>query len=182
MRKMEPDELDYEEEESPYRKYWVGAGAIVLLLLLVSYLLLAPVQHVVEGQLSSQSIRGQILRLADKEIIFLGNTTDVLPLIYQENQFDKLQETALCLMGDHKDSVYVVKDIFYPEIIDQSFDSVRFTSCPQDTIIMLHTHPFKSCKVSQTDIETYNKVSSYNPDVLMVVMCEENRYTVYGGI
>lgn len=176
---MEPD--DFEEEENPYRKYFIGVGAIFLLLLFISYLLFAPVQHVIEGQLSSQSIQGAVLQLSDMQIVFTGNTSTVLPLIYEENQFDKLQETAICLEGEHKENTYVVSGIFYPEIIDQSFDHVSFTSCPSDTIVMLHTHPYKNCKVSETDIATYKKVSQYNPDVLMVVMCEENRYTVYGG-
>jgi len=57
---------------------------------------------------------------------------------------------------------------------------VALVPCSAETKIMLHSHPYKSCVASDTDINTLAKTKKSNPDFLMVIMCEPARFSVYG--
>ena len=61
----------------------------------------------------------------------------------------------------------------------QTYTEVSFKACPDDTLIMLHTHPFKHCEASRTDLNTLRKQKRVNENLLMIVMCEDNRYVIY---
>jgi len=115
------------------------------------------------------------------DYIFENNTQIILEQIYTQEQEQNLVETSVCLSGYTQDnnSKYYISSLFYPEIYEQSFNHVNFESCPNDTLIMLHTHPYKRCLASKTDIKTLNNVKKNSPNTIMIVMCENNKFSVY---
>lgn len=172
--------LDEDLEEEPRRKsWWYIFGIVLVAIFLASYLTIAPVQHVIRGQLTSNSVQDSSLSLRDISILFMNDTDDILSLIYSTEQEGRSVETSVCLLGEKKDDTYFIDEIYYPQIISQFYNHVSFTACPQETLIMLHTHPYKQCIASDTDINTFENRKERNEDLLMLVMCEENRYAVY---
>ena len=92
-------------------------------------------------------------------------------------------EFSVCLIGSFFKNTYYIQELYYPEIIQQAFDHVRFKSCPnnsiKNTIIVLHTHPYKNCIFSEQDINSYEQNKQSYPDIMIALMCENNRFTFY---
>ncbi len=174
-------ELEEEEiDESKSKKIIVMVIGIFMILLILSWgFMRYPINNIIEGQLRSTAIEGDRIILKELSIIFLNNTEHILSEMYSSEQETKLVETSTCLLGFKQDSRYYVESIYYPKIHDQSFRHVSFSSCPRETLVMLHTHPFKHCLASETDIETLEKAQKSNEKLLMIVMCEPNRYSIY---
>ncbi|MFW6378861.1 MAG: hypothetical protein ACOCZV_02465 [Nanoarchaeota archaeon] len=187
----------YEEAEEEVRKEDAGekrpprfttqrmlfAGlALVFLSIFLIYAFVGPVQHQIIGQLNSDTLEGNVLSLKGMTVVFENETDGFLSTLYRTEQLDRLVETSACLKGTITDNAttYRVKDIFYPEIIEQSQRHVRFRSCPRDTIIMLHTHPRTRCMASKTDLDTLStRQDAIDEDILMLIMCEDNTYSLY---
>ena len=101
--------------------------------------------------------------------------------LYYANQ---AHEFCVCLQVEFDENLflkdkYLVTNLYVPVIYEQSYSHVRFESCSSDTLIMLHTHPYKSCLASNTDLETLEKSQLGNPNLVMLVMCEPGRFSVY---
>ncbi len=174
------DSFDVNLDDEPRRpRYlWIVVG-IFLLFLMTSYFIFAPIAHVVRGQIVSNPLQDSTLFVGEYALHFLNSTSSLLESIYVENQELALVETSVCLQGYVQNKSYFITEIFYPQIYEQTFTHVSFESCPQSTLIMLHTHPFKRCIASDTDKDTYAKKKSINDDLLMLVMCEEQRFSLY---
>jgi hypothetical protein len=169
-----------EEEEPKSRKILLIVIGIFLIILILSWTFLSyPVGKILQGQARSTKINNNTLELKDFKIVFLNNTEKVLSDIYNNEQEKKLIESSVCLLGNKRDQDYVITSIYYPEIYEQSFMHVTFSSCPIDTLIMLHTHPYKHCLASDTDLDTLGNAKNRNSDVIMIVMCESERYSIY---
>ncbi len=156
--------------------------ALVFLSIFLIYAFVGPVQHQIIGQLNSDTLEGDVLSLKGVTVVFENETDRFLSTLYKTEQLDRLVETSACLKGTVTDNttIYRVRDIFYPEIIEQSQHHVRFKSCPRDTIIMLHTHPRTRCMASETDLDTLStKQDVIDEDILMLIMCEDNMYSLY---
>jgi len=179
MQKSEPYNLE-EIEEPKSKKVIIMILAIFLIILILSWgIIRYPINTIIEGQLKAESIKENQIILKELTILFENNTQTILSQIYNTEQEGKLVETSVCLLGNKYGNEYHIKSIFYPEITEQTFRHVSFKSCPQNTLIMLHTHPFKHCLASETDITTLETVKKYNQDIVMIVMCEENKYSIY---
>ncbi len=162
-----------EEKSSSNVSFFV---ALILLLLTVPYFLLGPeVFSVIEGKTQST--------LVTKEVIYKNQT-----IRFDENVLLQLKtmyftqssfEFAACLQGTFKKNEYEITNIFLPRMYVQAFEHVLFQSCPQDSIGMLHSHPYKHCVFSEQDNLTYRAAAQKNKDILMIVMCEENRFGFY---
>ncbi|MFP4118510.1 MAG: hypothetical protein ACLFTH_00470 [Candidatus Woesearchaeota archaeon] len=190
LRKLREAEEEIRKEDAGEKKpprwtterlLWVGLGGVFLIIFLV-YAILGPVQYQVIGRLNSQEMLADRLELKGVTVFFENDTQDFLGSLYKDEQLSRLVETSACLKGvvENNNTEYYVKDIFYPEILEQSQHHVRFESCPRDTIIMLHTHPRTRCAASQTDIDTLkHRQKSGHEELLMLIMCEDNRYALY---
>ena len=167
-------------QESKSKKILIIIIGLFMILLILSWgFMRYPLDNIIEGQLRSKSIEQDKIILKELTIIFLNNTEHLLSEIYTSEQEINLVETSTCLLGFKQENNYYVESIYYPEIHDQSFRHVSFSSCPTDTLIMLHTHPFKHCLASETDTETLKKAQKTNENLLMIIMCEPNRYSIY---
>ena len=88
-------------------------------------------------------------------------------------------ETSMCLKGT-KGHNYFISEIYEPDIIEQSYNHVSFRPCSEDTIIVLHTHPYKRCIASKQDLKMLGDLRERNEDALIMIMCEPTRFAIYG--
>jgi hypothetical protein len=169
-----------EQKDSTLKRIIIVIIGVFLIFLILSFTFLRyPIGEILQGQAESKSIIDNKLVLKEFTIIFENNTENVLSAVYNNEQETKLVETSVCLKGIKLEKDYIINSIYYPKIHEQTFMHVEFSSCPIDTLIMLHTHPYKHCLASNTDLNTLNKAQKSNSDVIMIVMCEQERYNIY---
>lgn len=166
------------EKPSKLGKILTVLMGVFLLFLFTSYFLLgSSLFPILESIFESREAENNIIKIdQNTSILFEENTYSDLQNIYFE---DVSKEFAVCLFGDQKSNIYSIKKIFIPEIIEQSFNHVRFKSCPQETIILLHSHPYRRCIASEQDLITLDNLKNNNNQSLIVIMCEPNRFSIY---
>ena len=165
-------------EESKFKKILIFITTIFILFLIGSYFLLSYPLYPIIGSLSeSKIIKNNTIELDGFSIVFTNNTYEKLKESYLQNQ---KVEISMCLKGI-KNKDYIITSIYQPEIIEQSFNHVIFKQCSVDSLIMLHSHPFKRCIASYQDIKTLKDRRKINQDTLMLIMCEADRFTVYAN-
>ena len=171
---------DLEEgKPSPIKKILVLVGIVVVLAIFIVYAILGPAIQHIEGRMHSDLIQNGEITVGDFTVYFQGETSSVLAQAFQQNQIEEGQEMSVCLGGHHEGKIYSLTSLFYPKILQQSLTHVEFESCPSHTLVMLHSHPFGDCLASETDINTLKKVHRSNPDILMIIMCGDNRFALY---
>jgi len=164
--------------ESKLKRLAVILGGIFLILLMLSFVVVTfPVGDIIKGILQSAPLQENKLNLGELEIIFTDDALSRLQDIYFAEQ---KVEFSTCLSGTKAGSQYFINSLYVPIMMEQTFNHVRFERCTEETLIMLHSHPYKSCVASETDIKTLNEMKRRNPDILMVIMCEPERFSVYG--
>jgi hypothetical protein len=171
---MPPTEL-----EPKWKSYAIRITAIVLLLLVLSYFL------VISG--AYEQIMGLFTtKTENKGIITAGNVTlEIQPEVLKKLQDAFLQhqdrEIKACLTGtyDSTKKYYTISEIKFPGIVSADVVHITTDECPSDTLVDLHSHPVNYCTASDTDIKTYTMSKNSNPNLLMVVMCNTNRFSVY---
>ncbi len=172
------EEIKIEEiKESKLKKFFIIIIGAFLILLIVSYLIISyPTFNIIRGQLESYPIKDNKILVENITIILDKNVFDNLQEIYFDEQ---KVEFSVCLLGQKNENEYYINYLYKPITYDQKFDSVRFEPCSENTLIMLHSHPYKSCLASGTDLENLEKNKKINKNLLMVVMCQPDRFAVY---
>jgi proteasome lid subunit RPN8/RPN11 len=174
-------EPEIEEESKVFRvikKIILFIISIFLLFLILSYLLPFNLLSIIPSQLNSYEINNDEITLKNNDlIIFENDTYDELLEFYNNNQ---QHEFKACLVGNKEDKLYKIEKIEIPVILSQDFSSVRAIPCTKETIISLHSHPFKSCYFSVHDINSYRLVKNINGEALIGIMCEPARFNFYG--
>ncbi|GEM_PF-917154 len=168
------DTLAREEQKNSIKTSFLIAA--LLLLLTIPYFLLGPqVFSIIEGKTQST--------IVSKEITYKNWTVQFdEPILLELKTMYLTQssfEFAACLQGTFDEEKYHFTTIYLPQIYTQAFEHVLFQSCPSNAIAMLHSHPYKHCIFSEQDIETYRRSKQANKNILMIVMCEENRFGFY---
>jgi len=175
--KTKEEIVEIEEEESIYKKILIIVTGVFLVLLVLSFIFVNfPIVDVIEGFFESKPVQGNVISLDNFSISLENGTYGILNDTYFKNQKN---EISACLLGYKEGNVYHITSLYRPEIYSQTFSSVSFKECSNETLIILHTHPYKQCIASEADIVLLNKTKNLNPDVLMVVMCESGRFSVY---
>ena len=166
------------EKPSKLSKIITALVGIFLLILFTSYFLLgSSLFPILESIFESKEAKDNMIKIdKNTSIIFEGDTYSDLQNIYFE---DVSKEFAVCLFGEKKSGIYSITEIFIPEIIEQSFNHVRFKSCPKETIVLLHSHPYRKCIASEQDLITLENIKQNNNQSLIVIMCEPNRFSIY---
>lgn len=170
-----------EEKESTIppiiKKAFLLCIGIFLVLLMVSYIFVTfPIGDIIQGKTQSTLLQGNMLILPEFSIIFQNDTAEELESLYLQEQ---REEFSVCLRGSYRNNLYTIASFYQPTTYRRTFSHVTFESCNAETVIMLHSHPYKRCTASQTDLETLRKSQAENPEMLMVVMCEPKRLAVY---
>lgn len=174
---IEPEDEGKEEQPSFLKKIGLFAVGILLILFIISFVFVSyPIGDILRGQAESTLLQDHHLRAGDITIFFSEDTAQHLEQLYLQEQ---KAEFSFCLSGEKEGETYSISSLYQPRIFAQAFNHVSFEPCSPDTLIMLHSHPYKSCLASETDLETLRKTQERNPDILMVVMCESKRFSVY---
>jgi len=173
-------EIESEPEQHVKRhKFWLGLSGIFLILLIVSFVIAGfPVGGIIRGQVLSNPLSNDVIKLENgRSIVFTSSAAEELRNKYNQEEG---KEFSVCLSGEIIGEDYHIGSIFQPEMYQRAYDHVTFASCPLNTSIMLHSHPYKSCLASDIDLDTLAENKKSNPKLLMVVMCEPERFSVYG--
>jgi len=170
----------HNEANRIHMKFVVFFVALFMVVLFSSFAVLAPVNSFVEGHLRSSVLDNNVVSFGDYSLYFTKNVSSLLSSLYVQNQLVNGVESAVCLNGEYLGSDnYIINGISYPKIYEQTRTHVVFTPCPDDTVVMLHTHPYKSCLASDVDLVTLDNAQKSNEHLLMIIMCESMRYSVY---
>ncbi len=171
------EENQIEERDSIWRKIIIMFIAIALLFLITSYILLGyPIFPILESISESKLAENKTIVLEEFSIMFTEDTYNDLQEYYNK---DLSVEMVVCLKGEISRD-YTINEVYQPDITEQTFNHVTFKTCSEDTIILLHSHPFRRCIASQQDLITLNSSKEKNPHSLMIIMCESDRFSVYG--
>ena len=157
------------------RKITTTIIAASLIFIILSYLYLgAPVYSYILGLAGSSKINNNEITFKNSITVEFNEET----LAFLQELYNPLgDERAVCLRGEIKNNTYFVEEYYKPIIFDRAWNYVSHTPCDLDTIIMLHTHPFKRCEPSRTDRETHRRTKQSNPNILMMVMCGSERFS-----
>ena len=165
-----------EPKPSPWKNVAViGIGFLLILFILSLVFVDYPISTIIRGQLESNPLERNAIVVENFSIIFDTLTRDQLLDIYHKEQ---QVEFSVCLLGYKEGNDYFIDHLYLPKQT-ATFSHVSFEPCREDTLIMLHSHPYKSCLASETDLKTLQKSQDTNPELLMVVMCEPSRFSVY---
>ena len=165
-----------EKPDSKVKRLIITIMSIFLVVLMLSYIVVSyPISDIIRGQLESNPLQDNKIILQDFTIHLENKTYQQLRTIYHQEQ---KKEFSVCLLGKKEENKYFITSLYFPKQ-EGVFNQVHFEPCSSDTLIMLHSHPYKSCLASKTDLETLRKSQEKNQELLMVVMCEPDRFSVY---
>ncbi|PLW80542.1 hypothetical protein C0585_02020 [Candidatus Woesearchaeota archaeon] len=166
------EEEDYKEKKI---RFWIPIMGIILVLLAFTFLLpLDRIGSIVE----SKKIDSSYLIDLDngKKILFDQEIYEVL----RDNFISSNTEFKVCLKGEKTGSTYHVEDLYYPRIIEATYNHVTSEFCDRDTLISMHSHPSTFCIFSRQDIYSYTLLSKLNPDSFIGLICDIDRFNFYG--
>ena len=170
------ESFDEPEEDSRLKKIFIFLMGTLLTLLMLSYVFVTfPIDNILASKIESTPLIDNILEIEELKIIFEDNTYETLKELYIEEQ---TVEFSACLQGEIIDNNYIINSLYQPTMFEQSLRHVRFEPC-KETLIILHTHPYKSCLASQTDINTLKETQKQNQETIMLIMCEPDRFSIY---
>ena len=164
-----------EYEEPKWKKPLLAVIGIVCITLLLTWTITStPLAGIVSSLHLGEELEEKVT-YNNLTITFLDDTKNMLVEKYDEDG----KEYAACLEGTVDGTEYSITNVYFPEITQRSFGHVRFNACNEETIVMLHSHPFGHCSASLTDRNTLRKMQVSNPSRLMMVQCEPTRISVY---
>ena len=177
MEKEPEQEIEEIPQSKIKRVYIFILGLILVILISTYYISFYGVDEVLSGFIQSSKIDKNLsLEFKDKNIVFTKDVYNDLQKLYNEN----LElEFKVCLKGEIRENDYFIDELIVPEIYSQEYNKVISEPCDKDTLIDLHSHPFRRCLASFQDILNIRKLKSVNEDILLAVMCEEDRFYLY---
>lgn len=177
MEDYKEDNIEY-IPQSKIKKYLVIILALILIFLISTYyIVFYSSDEILSGLIQSYKIDDKLtLNFKDKKIIFSKDAYDKLNKIYDEN---KELEFKACLKGDVENNIYDINNIVVPKTFSQKYNEVISERCDNETLIDMHSHPFRRCLASFQDIINFRKLKITNENVLLAVMCEKDRFYLY---
>lgn len=168
------------------KKTYLWLVGIIAVILMLSYLFVTfPLADIIIGRVDSQLLSHTTLKTKDVIIEFEPLILQQLQSYYLTNQ---QTEFSMCMGGRVEGRIegagvgntnYQITSLYFPPMYKRLFNQVIFEPCSADTLILLHSHPYKRCSASATDLKTLKKAQQENPSTLMIVMCEQERFSVY---
>tara|TARA_Y100000310_G_scaffold213360_1_gene214288 strand:- start:23 stop:595 length:573 start_codon:yes stop_codon:yes gene_type:complete len=168
LRPLEDHEL-VEGKEKAW-KHIVKAIGVLLVILISSYMLTSySIRSIIAGMADSEKIESNKLESKYGTVLLSENVYHELRNLYHANE----KEFKACLIGDFIEGNYKIKNIHLPKIHFQDYDKVISTSCPDSTIIDLHSHPQQHCTFSKVDIDGFVPKKD---NAMLAVMCSDDRF------
>ena len=162
-----------EAEEKPlWKRIALALLGLFLLFLLLGYFLLP--LDTLASLLESEEVENGLVE-QDVSVSFENGSYEVLLEKYQSYL---TEEFKVCLFGEY-DGVYHITSVFDVVMHEQAFDHVVSEACPEETLIALHSHPYRQCLASAQDLKTLEKAQEVNPQALIGIMCEPERFSFY---
>ncbi len=183
LEDLELAKKEFEENPIPEKKpnprlkrFKVVFLAVFMVLLMVSFIYLGyPVYSYIFGLAGSSKV-DSLDEAVFRDSVVVSFDEDVLSFL--EELYDPFgDERAVCLLGEIRGNEYIVSDFYKPVVFDRAWNRVSHEPCGEDTIIMLHTHPFSRCAPSRADETTLRRSQVNNPDLIMLVMCGSRRFS-----
>ncbi len=170
---MEEEEIVVlEEEKELWKKILVGMGGLFLIILILGYFLLP--FNIIASILESSLINDGLVE-QNVSVRFENGSYDALLDKYNAHL---TEEFKVCLLGNY-DGVYHITSVYNVVMYEQAFDHVVSEPCPDETLIALHSHPYRQCLASPQDLKTLEKAQEANPEALIGIMCEPERFSFY---
>ena len=177
LRPLEPLKQPSQAQKIMKRILTLGIALLLLLLLLVYFVPGYDLLSILEGKTVSDVVDNYRITLADgRVILFNPDVYAQLRQLYLDNQH---QEFSACLLGLKQDNIYSLTRLVQPKTYEQDIFHVRAEMCMKETLIALHSHPYKHCIFSEADIQYYNAFAKLNKEGLIGVMCELDRFGFY---
>ena len=176
---IDEEEGIYLEDQRPsrFKKVFIIVVSIFMIALMLSYFLLGlHTFDIIASMSESDVLDNLVLSSGDITVLFSPESYQNLSVLYLGNQE---REIKVCLLGTIDDGTYSVNSLLVPEIYQQSYANVVSAECPAETIISMHTHPFRRCLASSQDFRSFDAFKRLNPDAAMMVMCELDRFYIY---
>lgn len=168
---INPADLEKEIPESKFRPYIIGAIAVLLLILTVSWVF----SDFLQNRIESEPVQNDVLDFGSVRVVFDNNTLAVLRNEFVQNQH---REIKACLFGSIDDKTYRVEQIVFPEVIRANVAHIVSVPCSEGIIIDAHSHPVDECLASDQDISVLRRLQSQNQAVRMLVMCSQDRFAI----
>lgn len=167
-----------EEKEPIIKRISIIFLALFLIFLIVTYLLTnSVVRNITAGLLESETIKNyQVDINKTTKLIFIEESYDQLMDIYDTNLN---VEFKVCLKGNIIDEDYYITSLNIPKTYLQKYNQVIAEPCDSDSLVDMHSHPLKHCLPSETDINSFNRFKETNPNAIMAIMCQRNRFNFY---
>lgn len=154
----------------------VNLFSLLLVILMLSFVFVTyPIDSIIRGRWASSPLTNNRIVTEKYTITFDENVILSLQKAYFSEQ--KVEWTA-CLQGTKKGNQYYITTWYPPKQFLQTYNHVRFEPCV-DSLIMLHSHPYKNCQASPTDLQTLKETRILEPDTVMLIMCEPDRMAIY---
>lgn len=165
--------IETPEKEKPlWKKVLTVLLGLFLLFLLLGYFLLPldTLASLVESEIIKEGLVEQ-----DVSVSFENGSYEALLEKYKSHLSE---EFKVCLFGEY-DGIYHVTSVYDVVMYEQAFDYVVSEPCPKDTLIALHSHPYRQCLASAQDLKSLEKAQEVNPYALIGIMCEPERFSFY---
>lgn len=175
MNPTKPEDFE-EEPDSILKKVFVIVMAIFLILLVSSFIFFDyGTAEVIAGFFHSSTIDDEFSTQLNsgRQLIFTKGTYNELLTEYFRNQ---RVEFKACLQGEIIDNNFIIDEVVFPKIYSQTYNQVVSDQCQKETLVLLHSHPERRCIPSQQDINNFEAFKQINPDAIMSVMCERDRF------
>lgn len=151
-------------------------GTFLLILVLIYFLTTPQIRSILSGLIESETIEDFKVQLkTGNYLIFTKETYQELLQIYNNNPE---KEFKVCLKG-YIEEDYLITEVYIPKTYLQTHSSVSAEPCPNDSLVSMHSHPLKHCLPSDVDLKNFNIFKQNNPQALMAIMCEKDRFNFY---
>ncbi|MBM3200395.1 hypothetical protein FJZ53_05640 [Candidatus Woesearchaeota archaeon] len=174
----EIEKLPLENKPSKLKKFFITLTAVCLIFLVMSFVWMNyGLGDILLSLFTSKTLQENAVSInRTSSLVFKYGAYNSLIDKYSAEQS---REFKACLIGEKDGGNYVVRSVIIPEMIEQSFNQVVSKPCPQGTVAELHSHPYRRCLESEQDVKTKELTKRDNLDVLMVIMCEKDRFSFY---
>ncbi len=179
LREISENEFEEKKPENKkIKRLLLVAASIFLVILIVTYIVPGNIFYILEGRIVSEKLTDFSVNLKNSgKVVFEKSAYEKLRWLYFSEQRN---EFKACLLGKKEGKDYFVSDLYLPKTFGQGVSHVSAELCNKETIISLHTHPYKRCIFSEQDIKSYEAVRQVNPDAIIGLMCEADRFGFYG--
>ncbi len=176
---IDEDDIPEIKEKGPFHKLLIVFACLLMVFLFLSYFLVGPnTMEIIEGMFVSDVLNENQL-VVEKDNLTISFAKDVYSELKQMYLDNPEHEFKACLHGAKEGQSYMITEVVVPETFEQAFDHVVAEPCPPDALVDIHSHPEKHCTPSYHDVQLLGRLKESNPDLIMAVMCNLDRFTFY---